>query len=81
MDENSDASIACFFAAFLKTLEPHLPTLEKQIQENVGSVSEEDLIYALRIVKALRHGQVPDDDMLWLEASDYLHPKVTRSSS
>ena len=81
MDEKSDAYIASFFASFLKILEPHLPTLETKIQENVGSLTEEDLVYALRIVKALRHGEVPDDDMLSEEAFAYLHPKVNRSSS
>ena len=81
MDEKSDASIACFFASFLKFLELHHPNLEKDLQDLRQSVTEEDLVRALRVVKALRHDQVPDDDLLFEEAFAYLHPKVTRGPS
>ena len=80
MDKNIDASTASFLAALLKFLELHHPCLETKLQELRQSVTEEDLVYALRIVKALRHGQVPDDDELYHEAFSYLKPKVTRSS-
>lgn len=67
-----DVAIAEFLAAFLKAIHDTDPAFRSRVEAYQSQLTVEEILEALKIVKKIRHDDLPSDSQLRGQIEDFL---------